>query len=254
MNALLKKAEEIGSKVFGVGNPQPSPEKESPPLSSGIAEVELHYEHTKHRLHMDLGATAAAFCTQVYLATGVVPARQKIVGFKTSTGQAMSTPLLPDADLRKLGVRRGMKLMLFQLPVGHELEPYNLTTHPVDKIASKCMLLQQRTDAIEAIMLVQQQWSQPTAGDISMVAKLHKLCTIYDDMGLKLLLKVDEIDGDENTKAARKALVRRVNGELDRLDRLKKRLDPLMSTSDSASAALPSPGASPSSSPYAAAA
>ena len=31
-----------------------------------------------------------------------------------------------------------------------------------------------------------------------------------------MLLKIDEIDGDENTKAARKALVRRVNGELDR--------------------------------------
>jgi hypothetical protein len=35
--------------------------------------------------------------------------------FQTSGGQAHPTPLLPDADMRKLGIRPAMKLMLFQV-------------------------------------------------------------------------------------------------------------------------------------------
>lgn len=234
MNVLFKKAEEIGSKVFGVGN-APTP-NDQPPLVTGVAEVELSYEQQRYKLHLDVSATAAAFCTQVYLATGVIPSRQKIVGFKTSGGQAHPTPLLPDADMRKLGIRPAMKLMLFQLPIGHELEPYYLTNHVVDRVASKCMVLQQRVDAIEAILLVQRlDGSSPE--EMATASKLQKLCILYDDNGLKLLLKIDEIDGDENTKAARKALVRRVNGELDRLERLKKRLQPMVASSDTAGAA-----------------
>jgi hypothetical protein len=80
MNVLFKKAEEIGSKVFGVGN-APTP-NDQPPLVTGVAEVELSYEQQRYKLHLDVSATAAAFCTQVYLATGVIPSRQKIVGFK----------------------------------------------------------------------------------------------------------------------------------------------------------------------------
>lgn len=136
MNVLFKKAEEIGSKVFGVGGSQS--QNDQPALVSGVAEVELSYEQQRHKLHLDVSATAAAFSTQVYLATGVIPSRQKIVGFKvfwfnnrkrydrfpdctaarsfqTASGQAHPTPLLPDADMRKLGIRPSMKLMLFQV-------------------------------------------------------------------------------------------------------------------------------------------
>ena len=81
MNVFFKKAEELGSKVFGVGGGSPS-NTEQPPLVTGVAEVELSYEQQRHKLHLDVSATSAAFCTQVYLATGVIPARQKIVGFK----------------------------------------------------------------------------------------------------------------------------------------------------------------------------
>ena len=82
MNVLFKKAEEIGSKVFGVGSSQPATNEQQPPLVTGVAEVELSYEQHRYKLHLDVSATSAAFCTQVYLATGVIPSRQKIVGFK----------------------------------------------------------------------------------------------------------------------------------------------------------------------------
>ena len=50
---------------------------------------------------------------QVFLRTGVVPMRQKLVGFKGITG-----PLLWSSDLRAVGAWKGMKLMLIQMPPG----------------------------------------------------------------------------------------------------------------------------------------
>ena len=51
MNALLK--------VFGAD----SLSQEPPPLTSGTVDVELAYEKERHRVRMDLTATAAAFST-----------------------------------------------------------------------------------------------------------------------------------------------------------------------------------------------
>ncbi len=86
MNVFFKKAEEIGNKVFGGGGGGggAQAQQEQAPVVSGVVEVELSYEQSRHKLHLDVSATAAAFCTQIYLATGVIPARQKIVGFKVN--------------------------------------------------------------------------------------------------------------------------------------------------------------------------
>ncbi len=43
----------------------------------------------------------------------------------------------------------------------------------------------QRVDAIEAILLVQRLEGQ-SAEEMAAAAKLHKLCIIYDDNGLKV--------------------------------------------------------------------
>ena len=40
-------------------------------------------------------------------------------------------------------------------------------------------------DAIEAILLVQ-RLDASSSGDLATAAKLHKLCVIYDDNGLKV--------------------------------------------------------------------
>ena len=54
---------------------------ESKPVVAGTTFVFVWYEKSKHRVFMDVGATVAAFEMHVYLATGVLPPRQKIVGF-----------------------------------------------------------------------------------------------------------------------------------------------------------------------------
>jgi hypothetical protein len=93
MNVFFKKAEEIGNKVFGGGGSGggggAQAQQEQAPVVSGVAEVEVSYEQSRYKLHLDVSATAAAFCTQIYLATGVIPARQKIVGFKVHCPSAI---------------------------------------------------------------------------------------------------------------------------------------------------------------------
>ena len=54
---------------------------ESKPVVAGTTFVFVWYEKSKHRVFMDVGATVAAFEMHVYLATGVIPPRQKLVGF-----------------------------------------------------------------------------------------------------------------------------------------------------------------------------
>jgi hypothetical protein len=54
---------------------------ESKPVVAGTTFVFVWYEKSKHRVFMDVGATVAAFEMHVYLATGVLPQRQRIVGF-----------------------------------------------------------------------------------------------------------------------------------------------------------------------------
>lgn len=51
------------------------------PVTAGHTFVIVWYERAKHRVFMDVGATASAFEMNLYLATGVMPTRQKLVGF-----------------------------------------------------------------------------------------------------------------------------------------------------------------------------
>ena len=51
-------------------------------MGSGVYCVDLIHEEAKYRLYLDIYETAAVFSTRVYLATGVIPARQCIVGFQ----------------------------------------------------------------------------------------------------------------------------------------------------------------------------
>ena len=54
---------------------------EPKPVVAGHTFVFVWYERAKHRVFMDVGATASAFEMNTYLATGVMPTRQKLVGF-----------------------------------------------------------------------------------------------------------------------------------------------------------------------------
>ena len=75
MNVFFKKAEEIGSQVFGVPPPpqNAAPQAVQRPALGNVVEVEVSFEKHKFRVFLDICATAAAFSTQVYLATGVLP-------------------------------------------------------------------------------------------------------------------------------------------------------------------------------------
>ena len=55
----------------------------------GVYVIELSYEQTCYRLWLDVYATVAAFSTRVYLATGVIPQRQNIVGFQVTFKEFM---------------------------------------------------------------------------------------------------------------------------------------------------------------------
>ena len=77
---------------------------------------------------------------QVYMLTSVVPARQSITGFPELRGGVLA----PDADVRKLGLYKGARLNLMQLPPGQEVEPaHALTNHPVDIVGAKCSIIDQ---------------------------------------------------------------------------------------------------------------
>jgi hypothetical protein len=51
-------------------------------MGSGVYCVDLFHEEARYRVYLDIYETAAVFSTRVYLATGVIPARQCIVGFQ----------------------------------------------------------------------------------------------------------------------------------------------------------------------------
>eukprot|EP00293_Proteomonas_sulcata_P000923 CAMPEP_0184327804 /NCGR_PEP_ID=MMETSP1049-20130417/143287_1 /TAXON_ID=77928 /ORGANISM="Proteomonas sulcata, Strain CCMP704" /LENGTH=115 /DNA_ID=CAMNT_0026650079 /DNA_START=1215 /DNA_END=1562 /DNA_ORIENTATION=- len=104
------------------------------------------------------------------------------------------------------------------LPLGQDLEPRALSPHVVDRIGAQGQVLKQRVDAVEATMLVTQNLDPVT------LEKLTKLVVYLNESGMKLMLKVDEINGDDTIKVARKALVGQMNTQLDRLEKLKSRL------------------------------
>ena len=58
--------------------------EKSKPVVEGTTFVFVWYEKSKHRVFVDMGATVSAFEIHVYLATGVMPSRQKLVGFEGS--------------------------------------------------------------------------------------------------------------------------------------------------------------------------
>ena len=74
MKSMLAQAKEMMGNVV-----------ESKPVVAGTTFVFVWYEKSKHRVFMDVGATVAAFEMHVFLATGVIPPRQKIVGFDGCT-------------------------------------------------------------------------------------------------------------------------------------------------------------------------
>jgi hypothetical protein len=64
MNVFFKKAEEIGNKVFGGGGGGggsgngggggAQAQQEQAPVVSGVAEVEVSYEQSRFKLHVDV--------------------------------------------------------------------------------------------------------------------------------------------------------------------------------------------------------
>eukprot|EP00286_Rhodomonas_abbreviata_P015971 CAMPEP_0181318838 /NCGR_PEP_ID=MMETSP1101-20121128/17225_1 /TAXON_ID=46948 /ORGANISM="Rhodomonas abbreviata, Strain Caron Lab Isolate" /LENGTH=226 /DNA_ID=CAMNT_0023426345 /DNA_START=100 /DNA_END=780 /DNA_ORIENTATION=+ len=182
------------------------------PFAKDEFDIILSYENQNYRIPYSVEFLAADFSLQIYLATSVIPSRQKIIGFEKPYGPA--APLMPDGDLSKAGMFEGMQLSMTLLPVGQELEPRPLTPHYVDRIGANVNVLTQRVDAIEKHL------QRGGAGG----ERLHKLCMFMGEAGMKLMLKVDEIDGDENVKAMRKTLVKQSNAQLDRIEKLKSRL------------------------------
>jgi hypothetical protein len=55
-------------------------------MGSGVFCVDLFHEDARYRFKLDIYETAAVFSTRVYLATGVIPARQCILGFQVILG------------------------------------------------------------------------------------------------------------------------------------------------------------------------
>jgi hypothetical protein len=84
----------------------------------GDAAVVVTVKHEKQSLEvpLDMGRSASHFMLSIYLLTGVTPMRQKLVGFKGVSG-----PLLWSADMRAVGAKAGLKLMLIQMPAGYTL-------------------------------------------------------------------------------------------------------------------------------------
>mmetsp|Transcript_76931 Transcript_76931/g.112649 ORF Transcript_76931/g.112649 Transcript_76931/m.112649 type:complete len:188 (+) Transcript_76931:83-646(+) len=180
-----------------------------------MIDVVLSFNDSSFKIFIDLEDPAALFFTQVYLATSVWPPRQKITGFIASDGQITISPLLPDANFKTLNIKRGMSLSLEQLPPGQEIEPRQISPHLVDKIGAKCLLLTQRVDAIEKIVTHH-------GDNAAVLEKLHKLCLSLDQDGMKVMLQIDEMQGDDTIRLARKGLVKSVNFQLDRVEKLKK--------------------------------
>ena len=218
----------------------------SKPVLAGSTFVFVWFDKTKHRVFMDVGSTTSAFEMQLYLATGVMPSRQKLLGFQGGNGPQAA--LQPNADMRTLQVREGMELRLTQLPYGQEIEPQTLTTHEVDKIGAKCLVLEEQVNAIEACALVKRLDTDPCAKK-----RLHAFSMFLHEHGQRVLLKIDGIAGGDAQRMARKALVVKMNHQLgkqcnnehyketrvivkrdatncletpDRLEILKKALDP----------------------------
>eukprot|EP00961_Rhodomonas_salina_P193814 2616634-Rhodomonas_salina.2 len=64
------------------GPPQPSPQAHAP---KDRFEIIIHYENNAFRVLYYVGQSVASFCLNVFLATGVIPSRQKIIGFEVSS-------------------------------------------------------------------------------------------------------------------------------------------------------------------------
>ncbi|EKX39216.1 hypothetical protein GUITHDRAFT_114651 [Guillardia theta CCMP2712] len=201
--------------------------KPSKQCRQAVVYTVLWYEKSKHRVFLDLGATMASFQLSVFLVTGVLPARQKIL-------LNNSTPMEPNADLSKLFLQDGVEMTLEQLPWGQEVEPISLTKHLVDRIGSKCIVMEEQANALEALLLVKR-----LDVDAELPKKLLSLTTFMHDAAQKLLLKVDEIEGEEPHRQARKVekrrkdvlelsfciqmFVHKMNSVLDRLERMSQR-------------------------------
>jgi hypothetical protein len=139
----------------------------SKPLVEGMAVVFVWYAKSKHRVFIDIGAAVSAFQVHLYLATGVMPSRQKLVGFEgisvpcsssgamllpwhenmflhvptcrrmaktlkictgCAGGSGPSAALQPNADLATMNVRDGMELRLTQLPYGQVRDASSMST------------------------------------------------------------------------------------------------------------------------------
>ena len=81
-------------------------------LQSGEFDPLISEGPSLDKFFIDLNDPASLFFTQVYLATDVLPPRQKITGFITKEGVVTSSPLLPDADFKQLNIQKGMNLTL----------------------------------------------------------------------------------------------------------------------------------------------
>jgi len=168
--------------------------------------VGISYEKQTQEILVSLKDGMPQLQLHVYLITGVFPTRQKMI--------VQGKTLFPDTDLTKFGLRDRDKVMLMQLPPGQELEPvHHLSSHPVDRIRSKVIAIGETAGMLESAV--------GACRDLTLMPKLNKLAMITEDSGMKLMLKVDELTGDENVRAARKQLVLQLNQELDRLEKCK---------------------------------
>uniref|UniRef100_A0A7S0VQS7 Ubiquitin-like domain-containing protein n=1 Tax=Hemiselmis tepida TaxID=464990 RepID=A0A7S0VQS7_9CRYP len=198
----------MASACITMQPPQP-PVPPTPP--AGPVPVGLSYEKQTWEITVDTSKGMANLNLHIYIVTGVLPGRQKLM--------AKGQTLYPDTQLNKIGFLPRDKIMLVQVPAGQEMEPvHHISPHPVDRTRSKIVCLDELATALEGAAGI--------VKDPEMLAKIHKLVMVTEDSGTKLLLKVDEIQGDDNVRAARKALVKHLSGVCDRLDNLKTQTKP----------------------------
>mmetsp|Transcript_62519 Transcript_62519/g.148897 ORF Transcript_62519/g.148897 Transcript_62519/m.148897 type:complete len:210 (-) Transcript_62519:206-835(-) len=195
-----------------------------------VVVVWVKYEKISLDVPLDLMGSASHFMLEVFLRTNVVPMRQKLVGFKGDTGRPLE--FLWSTDLRAVGARTGLKLMLIQMPPGQELDEKAAPGEDALSAAGRAVeRTAQRVAALdEAVRREGKSEARPAAaawgGDAERMMRAGKLRLELHESAMKVMLSLDaiEVGGDEE-RAARRALVSRTNTLMDRLEALRGGVD-----------------------------
>lgn len=222
--SAMKAAEAVGTKVMSAATGP------SAPPNLACVPVQVKYNKDMFEIEMDATRPVARFFLQVYLKTGVFPPRQKIIGFK---GMG---PIPVEIDLRNApGLREGMKLQLIQMPPGQHIEGGARQGETLAETTQRqYTVFQQRVDVLGELL------KEEGAKDAAMTERMHKLSMFYEEMGMKIMLKVDEMPGEGEARAVRKALVEVINHAMDRVEAIKKATAPTASQPPASTSTDPS--------------